>query len=156
MSMNTLCQGKDSNGKVAPMGATTDPSGNPAGNIVLNSGAAQEVTQEHIAVSGETVMLNASGVQTITISGLTSYGFPYESVKFDRTAAVSGDITLTYCYSTSGVFIFQLTWSAGADNVSIDAVTPSGDDIDNIPYDVGAGFAVAGLTANSTGALWLG
>lgn len=31
---NALCQGKDSNGKVAPMGATTDINNDPAANIV--------------------------------------------------------------------------------------------------------------------------
>lgn len=83
---NALCQGKDSNGKVAPMGATTDSTGDPAMNAVVANQPAQS----------NTISLSASGTgsgDTTTVYENTDVT-PYNHVMIQVTTAPGTGLTL--------------------------------------------------------------
>ena len=143
----------DSNGDVV-----TDSSGNPAGNIIINSGAAQEVTPEHLADSNQGTIAAASG-STLILGDMSPYGIPYTNITLTKTGA-NAAATVTWAVSTNGFLVIDITMNA-ADSIAITADNLNGNTFaNNIMYiDASDGTiknaALTGATAETI-SIWTG
>lgn len=106
---NALCQGKDSNGKTAPMGATTDSTGAPALNAVISAKAgAAQITPE---ISGvPTAEIQVDVLTTAQIVGAVATVNPGDAVeaatrlsaRYPEVQLIGNDETVRF-YSNSAI-----------------------------------------------------
>lgn len=111
---NALCQGKDSNGKVAPMGATTDSSGNPAGKVII-SDKPITTTKHNRYITGVTATWPGDDTFSMTwteAEGVTRYRVHVEGAVEDTYVKVVEDAVNQ---SQAGAWLTTATSSASAD-----------------------------------------